>query len=168
MNLQNEVDELITLLDLDARHLRKSLAQLNELRALLIKRDDTAMAKLLECIQDESNSYKDHESLRQSLRKELAQTLGCTTDQLTLSRLESMLPAAMRAQLNYRRTELESLIAQLRREYVSTSLLLSEFARLNTLVLNGILSLGGPDTTTYDSTGAAKRQTDTAFVNLHL
>jgi flagellar biosynthesis/type III secretory pathway chaperone len=167
-DLHNEVDELLILLDLDVQHITKSLSQLNELRSLLIKRDDAALGRLLEHMQAESNSYKDHELRRQSLRKKLAQDLGCTAEQTTLSALEAVLPNEKRTQVNEKRTQLKSLIGELKKEYLRTMLLLSEFARLNNRILNGILRLGDRDALTYSSNGLTSRQTDTTFVSFHL
>ena len=47
----DKVDELLAVLDKDIEHIQRSLSRLNELRRLVIKRDDTALGKLLESIQ---------------------------------------------------------------------------------------------------------------------
>ena len=140
----DKVDELLAVLDKDIEHIQRSLSRLNELRRLVIKRDDTALGKLLESIQAESDSYRSHELKRQSARKELAIAFGCSLKQMTLSRLEGVLSG----------------------EHLGTALLLSECARFNNVLLKTILDLGKTETVHYNCNGATSRQTETAFVNL--
>jgi len=135
--IEDKVDELLACLDTDARHIQESLSYLNELRSLVIKRDDAALGKLLEGIRAESDRYGDHESQRQSIRRELA-----------------------------RQTKLRELIKELKKEYSSTTLLLAECARLNSLLLRTVLDLGRTGAVYYNSSGTTKRQVDTAFMNL--
>jgi hypothetical protein len=166
IEIEDKVDELLAFLDEDSRHIQESLLKLNELRSLVIKRDNTALGKLLESIQTESDSYRSHELKRQSIRKDLANSLGCNLEQMTLSRLEANLPKEKKDQVTLRKTKLKSLINELKKEHLSTTLLLSECARFNNMLLKSIFDLGKTDVVYYDSNGATKRQTDTAFVNL--
>ena len=55
---------------------------------LVVRRDDVSLHKLLESIKTESNSCKENELKRRSLREELAIASDCSLDQMTLSRLE--------------------------------------------------------------------------------
>ena len=164
--IEDKVDELLDCLDKDSRHIEQSLSQLNELRRLVIKRDESALGRLLENIQAESESYKSQELKRQSIRKELAHALGCKFEQMTLSTLETSLPEAKKAQVTQRKAKLKSLIEELKKEHLSTALLLSECARFNNLLLKSILDLNKIEVVYYNSNGTARRQIDTAFVNL--
>ena len=164
--IEDKVDELLACLDKDCQHIQESLSQLNKLRSLVIKRDDAGLGKLLKIIQAESDTYRSHESNRQTIRKELANALGCNTEQVTLSALEASLPKVKISQVTKRKATLMSLIKELKQEYLSTSLLLSECARFNNLLLKSIFDLGKTGTVYYNSNGATKRQTDMAFVNL--
>lgn len=166
IEIEDKVDELLVVLDKDSRHIQESLLKLNELRSLVIKRDDAALGKLLESIQTESDSYRSQELKRQSIRQDLANALGCNLEQMTLSALEASLPKEKRAQVTRRKEELESLIKELNKEHLSTALLLSECTRFNNLLLKSIFGLGKNDVVYYNSNGATKRQTDMAFVNL--
>ena len=69
--IENKVDKLLTCLDKDSQHIQESLSQLNKLRSYVIKRDDSGLSKLLKVIQAEMDSYRNHESKRQTIRKEL-------------------------------------------------------------------------------------------------
>ena len=166
IGIENKVDELLACLDTDVRHIQEKLSQLNELRSLVVKRDDAALGKLLESIQVKSDSYKSNESNRQAIRKELANILGHGLEQMTLSALEASLPDAKREQVNRMKTKLKSLTEELKKEHLSTTLLLSECARFNSLLLRSVFDLGQTGAVYYNSNGAARRQVDTAFVNL--
>ena len=164
--IENKVDELLACLNTDVRHMQESLSHLNELRSLVIKRDDAAMGKLLESIRAKSDRYGDHESNRQSIRRELAGMIGCDFKQMTLSALASCLPESRRGQVVEMRTKLRELIKELKKEHSSTALLLSECARLNSLLLRTVFDLGRTGAVYYNSSGTTKRQVDTAFMNL--
>jgi len=166
VEIEDKVDELLAVLDKDIEHLQESLLRLTELRSLVIKRDDAALGRLLERIQAESNSYRSNESQRQSIRKELAIGFGCDLEQMTLSKLEASLTEERKAQIANKKTKLSSLTKELKNEHLSTALLLSDCARFNSLLLKSIFDLGKTGTVVYDSQGSAKRQADSAFVNL--
>ena len=162
----DKVDELLVILDKDTQHIEESLSRLNELRSLVIKRNDADLGRLLERIQSESDSYRSQELKRQSIRKELAAALDCKLKQMTLTRLEEVLPEEKKAQITERKDKLRLLTEELKKEYLSTTMLLSDCARFNSLLLKSIFDLGKTGMVYYNSNGAAKRQTDAAFVNL--
>jgi len=164
--IEDKVDEMLACLDKDIRHMQENLLQLNELRRLVIKRDDAALGKLLESIQTRPGHYKRHELNRQSIRKELANILGCDLEQVTLSAIEATLPKSKKDRVIRMKAKLKSLIGELRKEHLSTALLLSECARFNNLLLKSIFELGSTGAVYYNSNGATRRQVDTAFVNL--
>ena len=166
IEIEDKVDELLAALDKDSRHIQENLLKLNELRSLVVKRDDAALSRLLESIQADSDSYRSHELKRQSIQKDLADALGCNLEQMTLSALEASLPEEKKAQVTRMKAKLKSLITELRKEYLSTTLLLSECTRFNNLLLKSIFDLGKSDVVYYNSNGATNRQNDTAFVNL--
>lgn len=165
---EEKVDELLVCLEQDAQHVQESLSQLNELRRLVIKRDDVALGKLLENIHAGSNRYRTQESQRQSIRKDLAAVLGCDVGQLTLSVLEKSLSGAKTDQVSQMKTRLKSLIQELRKEYLSTVLLLSECSRLNDMLLRSIFDFGGTGDLYYNASGVTRRQTGVTFMNLQL
>jgi len=164
--IEDKVDQLLACLDKDSRHIEQNLSQLNELRRLVIKRDEPALGKLLESIRVESDRYRSNESERQTIRRELGDMLGCDLRQMTLSALQARLPKAKRAQVAKMKARLRSLIDEFKKEHLSTALLLSDCARFNNLLLKSIFEIGNTGTVYYNSNGTAKRQTDAAFVNL--
>jgi hypothetical protein len=166
IEIEEKVDELLACLDTDVKHMRESLANLNELRSLVIKRDDAALGKLLESIQAGANPYGDNESNRQAIRQDLANILGCDIGQMTLTTLASCLSEAKREQITEMQTKLRALTGELKKEHFSTAMLLSECSRFNNLLLRSVFDLGQTGAVYYNSNGATKRQVDTAFMNL--
>jgi hypothetical protein len=168
ISVEDKVNELLGVLDKDIRHIQQSLSLLDELRSLVIKRGDAALSKMLDRIRNESDGYRNNELKRQSIRQELASALGCSPEQITLSTLEAKLSNAKREEVARKKAELISLIKKLKREHLSTALLLSECARINRTLLKDVFKLGNTGTVYYGSKGATKRQSDMAFVNLQL
>lgn len=164
--IEDSVDELLIVLERDIQHIEKSLLRLNELRSLVIKHDDASLDELLGIIRAESDSYKSNELKRQEIRKDLAVSLDCDMKQMTLSRLEAELTGEKKVQIAEIKSTLSSLAGQLKKEYMSTTMLLSDCSRFNSLLLNSIFELGRPAAITYCSDGSKKRRTDPAFLNL--
>ena len=100
------------------------------------------------------------------IRKELANALGWKTEEMTLSALEANLPKGKKTQITKIKTKLMSLVIELKKEYLSTTLLLYECARFNNQLFKSIFDLGKTGAVYYNSNGATKRQTEMAFVNL--
>lgn len=167
VKVEKKIDELLVVLDEDIAHVQQSMSRLNELRSLVVKRDDTSLGNLLGTIRNESDDYISNENKRQSIRKTLASILGCEIEKVTLSKIEACVPPGKRSEVTRRKTELESLTRELKKEYLSTAILLSECVRFNSKLLNGIFDLGRGGTITYNSDGSAKRQGQSAFVSLH-
>lgn len=164
--IEAKVDELLAVLDTDIQHIQDNLSQLNELRSLIIRRDDTALAKLLRSIRAEADSYAANESKRWSVRRELAGAFGCNIQEMTLSRLEATLPEQKKVQVSDRKASLQALIRQLKTEHSSTAMLLSECARFNRLLLRTIFDVGKTGTVMYNPDGGRRQQIDTTLVNL--
>ncbi|MHC4114594.1 MAG: hypothetical protein ACYSSL_04650 [Planctomycetota bacterium] len=164
--IEDKVDQLLIVLDKDIQHIVENLSRLNDLRGLVVKRDDVSLYKLLESIKSESNSYKENELKRQSLREELAIASNCSLKQMTLSRLEAELSGEKKAEVAERKTKLQTLAEKLKKELLSTTMLLSDCARFNSMLLKSVFEFGQAGTITYSPKGSAERQTNSAFVNL--
>ena len=166
--VSNRIDELLAILDKDIQHIQESLSWLNELRSLVIKRNDTALSQLMQTIRTEADSYSATESKRQLIRKALADIFGCSVKKVTLSMLQNVLPEEQKAQVEDRKTKLRTLIKELRKEHLSTAMLLSDCAKFNNQLLKALFELGDKGTTFYQPDGATKRRNDTTFVNMRL
>ncbi len=166
VEIEDKIGELLVVLDKDIQHIQESLLRLNELRSLLIKHNETDLGKLLESIQTESDSYRSHELKRESIRKELADALDCNLKQMTLSRLETVLPEEKKAQVTTKKLKLRALTKELKKEHLSTAMLLSNCARFNRQLLQSVFDLGEMEIVYYNSRGSTKQGVTEAFVNL--
>jgi len=166
--LENKLDELLAHLECEAEYLQNCLVYLDELKKLVIKRDEPALRELLEIIQVELAGHKIHEQNRQLARRKLAEALGCSKTEITLTALQKLLPQDKCTRLVDIRTKLKSLIERLKAEYASTAMLVAECSRFNSFVLKSIFTQGKTGATFYNATGTANRQSESAFVNLKL
>ena len=166
VEIVEKIDRLLAVLDNDIRHMEETLSRLNELRALVIKRDDVSLRKLLENIQAEANNYRDNELKRRMLREELAVAFGCGIEQMTLSRLEAELSGEKKDEVARRKIKVQILAGRLKKEHLNTALLLSDCARFSRTLLKNIFELGSSGVMTYSPRGYAEHGTNRAFVNL--
>lgn len=166
IEIEDKINELVVCLDKDIEHIQKNLSNLDRLRALVIKRDDAALSRLLENIQAESENYKKHELYRQSIRKELAEFFDCAVGEMTLSKLALSITEAERVRIIQRKEKLRALVEKLRIEYASTARLLTECARFNNMLLKSIFDIGNADMVYYGANGMTKTQSESAFVNM--
>lgn len=166
VEIEDKVAQLLVVLDKDIQHIMENLSRLNELRGLIVKRDDVSLYRLLESIKSESNLYKENELKRKLLRKELAIASNCSLEQMTLSRLEAGLSGEKRAEIAGRKTKLQTIAEKFKKEYLSTTMLLSDCARFNSVLLKSVLEFGRSGAVTYSPKGLAKQQGSLAFVNL--
>jgi hypothetical protein len=166
IEIEDNVDQLLAVLDKDIRNIEDNLSTLNEMKGLVIKRDENSLRTLLERIQSESNTYKENELNRRRLREKLASALDCSFAQMTLSRLETVLSGEKKTEITQRKTKLQTLAGKFRKEHSGTAMFLSDCARFNSALLRGVLEIGQTGTVTYSSRGFAERQTSSAFMNL--
>ena len=159
--IERQIDEMLDCLDIDIEHIRKNLAHLNEMRGLVIKRDDEALQKLLDCIQAESESYKEFESNRQMIRKRLADSFDCAVSKINLTMLEKNLPETKSVLVRAKKAQLKSLVEDFKKEYASTIILVSECARFNKMLLRSIFSPGKTGSVYYNANGTIGRPKET-------
>ena len=166
--VETKVERLLAALDGDVRHLETTLAQLDALRGLLIKRDDAALDQLLAEIRGRTEAYAANEQTRQMLRVDLAAALGCDAHRLTLSKLQSMLPEPQRVAVASRQKKLRSLIADLKREYMLTAALVSDCVRFNRTLMRTFFGPGSQAGVLYSPSGQTRQQTNTTLMSLQL
>ncbi len=165
---QDNIDRLLDVLDTDIENIRQNLSALNQLRSSVIKRDNDSLAQLLKKIQADDGGYKNNESKRKSIRKALADSLGCPAEKITLTTLEQTLPEEKKSLIAEKKEKLTELLKQLKNEYHATAVLLSECARFNRILLKTLLNNKNAETVTYDAEGSARRYFDSAFLNMKL
>lgn len=144
--LQAAMDEEIGLLE----HKRSLLEQLS---AAMIQRDEGAIEKLLEQFDRAGQSQSTADARLAAVREGLAEALGLDAEaKVRLSDLLRRLPPRVAATLDVRRRQVQRLVERLREQHAQTALLLMESARLNRLLLRGLLT-GGGGLTTYSPGG---------------
>ena len=166
--LQEKVNELLAVLQKDLEHIERSIGELDELRALVIKRDDSGLSKLLEQIRSRSQEYEANQKLREELRRQIAEILDWPVGEVRLGRLLQEVSAEQKVKVKQIRERLSSVISRLQREHTSTVMLLSDLSRFNSILLNTILQTGQMCGVTYDARGDTSRSGDVAFMNLQL
>jgi hypothetical protein len=165
--LDVKMEALLAVLDGDIVHVQTVLKQLDQLRCLLIRRDNAGLEKLLVDLASEAETHAAHEQERQELRQELAVELQCRPEQLTLSSLLCMLPDAHRPDVAERQKTLRLLIGRLRREHVLTTMLLADCARFNQSLLRVFFGQNARGAFCYDASGAAVRRPDAKLMSIH-
>lgn len=126
IEIENKVTQFLDVLKRDIQRSEDALLTLDQLRSSVIKRDDLALSKILARIKAQSNNNKDIDIKRQLLRRDLANALNCSCDQVTLTRLETELPGEIKTQVSSVKANLMMVTEKLRTEYFSTAMLLSE------------------------------------------
>ncbi len=158
LEIENMVDEMLECLDLDIEHIKKNLLRLNEMRSLIIKRDDTALQALLDDIHLESESYKENESKRQMIRKKIADSLCSSTEKVTLSMIENMFSEPKRSYVKRKKAQLKTLVEEFKKEYANTIILVSECARFNKMLIKSIFNPAKTNPMYYSAKGIVKEQ----------
>jgi hypothetical protein len=168
MEIIGSVEDLVNVLKRDISHIEYASSKLNELRVFVIKRDEKALGQLLEDIRTEAKDYQANEQRRGLIRKELAEMFGCKPNELTLSFLKNRVTGAARAAISDNQEKLKMLVRHLQVEYASTVKLLSDCARINSALLRIVFDRNRTGLVCYDSAGVTTRESDAAFMNMHL
>ena len=165
-SIEDTVDRLLAVLDEDIRHVGASLAQLDQLRSLLIKRDDKALERLLRDLQAQARTRTANEQRRQHLRGALAAALGCNIEDLTLSKLQAELAGSQVEALADRQRQLKALVVDLKREHRLTTMLLSDCSRFNRSLMRLFFGSNAVGSTTYSASGRAQSQNSVGLMNM--
>ena len=167
IEIESLVSDLLKVLDTDIEHMHQVTNVLIEMRDLVINRQEKDLGLLLEDIKVGADRYTGNEAKRQLIRNELAALMGCTQQELTLSRLEIICHGQQKVELSEKKSRLQTLANQLKKEHVCTTLLLSDCVRFNRMLLKGIFENGKCGTTIYNSKGSTSKQTNGSFMNIN-
>ena len=166
--LSRNVEDMLDVLERDIVHIEQTLSYLNEIRGLVIKRDEQRLGRLLEEIRTEVQEYSANEHRRRMAREQLAGLFGCKPGELTLSVLRTRIDEPAKTAIAERQDRLRALTQLLQREYISTAALLSDCARINSRLLKIVFERSRAGAVCYDSQGAAARESDAAFMSMRL
>jgi hypothetical protein len=166
IEIENKVSQFLDVIEKEIQRSRHVLLRLEQLRSLVIKRDDDGLGRILSEIKAESGSYKDNEIKRQLLRRDLASFFGCRMDQMTLTKLQENLSGEIKDQVTELKENMQIVTQKLRKEHLSTAMLLAECARFNRMLLKNIFEFSQRGTVTYSPNGQTQRQGSSAFMNI--
>ncbi|MCK4887366.1 MAG: hypothetical protein KAS96_08255 [Planctomycetes bacterium] len=168
VDIEDKISELMMVLDIDIAHLQESLLRLNDLRMLVVKRDNDKLGKLLMTIEASTNSHKENEQRRQRICQYLAEAAGTGSKYATLADIEQMIDGPMKLEFNRRRLKLKVLASEVKNDYLSASMLLADCARVNRMLLDGIFGGGKGREISYSANGSAKRENNINFMSMEL
>ncbi len=164
--LEQKAQALLQVLDNDMAYIERNLKTLDQLRQLVIKRDEQGLRTLLETIRHQNIGYHQNEQRREQLRAELAQLAQCLPSDMTLSHLETYLGQSTRQQIQTKKKQLRLLTRQLHADYKNTAVLLNDCARLNRALLKAMFKAQPGQGMTYRFNGALKRNASVNMLNL--
>ena len=168
VEIENKILELLTVLDIDIAHIQQSLLRLNDLREMVVKRDNDMLSKLLGSTEASTDSYKENEIRRSVLCQQIAAGFDLDAKNVTLPDIEEIIDEPLKSKLNHKRLKLKSLVEALKGDHLSAAMLISDCARVNRMLLDGIFPGGKGREVSYSSTGAAQRENDINFMNMKL
>ncbi len=168
MVLSQNVEYMLHVLERDIVHIEQTLSYLNDLRGLVIKRDEQNLGRLLEEIRNEAQEYSANEHHRRMIREQLARLFGCKTGELTLSVLRTRIDEPAKSAIAERQDRLRALTQRLQREYMTTAALLSDCARINSRLLKIVFDRSRTGPVCYDSQGTTARESDATFMSMRL
>lgn len=133
-----QVHSLEGLLDEEAALLVLRHSQLGSLCAAIVERDESAVERILNQIEQAQQLQTIGDQKVAALRDELAGRLGMDSRTLRLSALIEQLPPHCQAGMLTKRRRVLDLAERFRVQHMRTVMLLTECARINRLLLEGL------------------------------
>jgi len=165
--LELRVQELLDFLDQSVDSVRDMLSMLNAFRAALIRRDDSALRQIQECLPAIAIQRQQTDCRLERLISEFAHLLQRPVSQVNLTRIGSFLPPSQRSQVQEKQRALQTLVNRLHIEHRGTELLLRECERLNRLLLDGMIGKRN-QTLTYTPHGQSRREMHRSIVSMRM
>ena len=159
-----QVDALDALMGEEEALLDLRRGQLASLAAAIIDRDDDAVERLLEQVEQAQRLQAATDKQLDDLRADLAKRLACDRRQVRLSALIERLPDERRDALAARRERIIHLAERLQWEHVRTVKLLRECARINRMLLESLCPQSRA-LTTYSAAGCDAWRPGTGLVD---
>jgi hypothetical protein len=161
----DQVRGLEGLLDEEAALLVLRHSQLGSLCAAIIERDESAVERILDQIEQAQQLQTIGDQKVAALRTELAGRLGVDAGALRLSGLIDLLPPRCQAGLRAKRTRVLELAERFGVQHMRTVMLLSECARINRMLLEGLFPRCQA-VTTYGAGGRANWRAEAGLVDM--
>lgn len=168
VDIENKINELMIVLDIDIAHLQESLLRLNDLRMLVVKRDNDKLGELLMTIEASTNSHKENEQRRQQICQYIADVAGIQSKYATLADIEEMVDGPTKLEFSRKRAKLKVLASEIKNDHQSASMLLTDCARINRMLLDNVFGGGKSREISYSANGSAKRENNINFMSVKL
>lgn len=165
--LREMAPELLSLLEEEIELLRVRTRQFDELYDAILHRRDERMESLLEAMTDAQHRQVDLDGKLQTLRTIFARALGVEENTIRLSRLIDWLDGTHATDLRNQREQIILLAERLKKKHLTTAVLLSESARINRMLLEGLLPKAD-SVTTYGTGGTKPWQMNSGLVDAEM
>ncbi len=159
--------ELLVLLDEEIKLLHLRIQQFDDLYESILHRNDSRMEELLAEMVCAQQSQAQLDTKLQAGRTMIARSLGCEVQSMKLTMLVDRLDEKKSVELEYKRQQIILLAEQLKRKHLDTAVLLSESARINRMLLEGLLPSSGT-VTTYNTCGSSGWRDSTGLVDAEI
>ena len=133
-----QMERLTSLLGQEEALLSLRRSQLDSLCAAIVDRDDDAVERLLEQVEQAQQLHANTDEKLNALRRELAEQLACPIERVRVSALIDELDSPEREALARQRDRIVELAEALQLQHLRTVMLLSECARINRLLLESL------------------------------
>ena len=134
-NMDSQIGELQDVLDEEIVLLERKCSQLAGLFKAMVDRDQETTETVLEQMEQSQEAQVSVDLRLGTIRRTLADALGCEARELKLSELVAVLPPGWAKATDDRRRRIVDLTVKLRREHLQTAMLLNECIRINRTLL---------------------------------
>lgn len=159
-------DELHHILQEEIRLLHERIAQFDELYDAILHRNNDRMETLLEEMTATQQAQAKVDTSLDALRNLFARSLGCSPAEIRLSELADHVhdPQAVL----HKREQIILLSESLKKKHLRTAVLLTECARINRSLLDGLLPAEEQGLSTYGHGGANPWRSNSGLLNAEL
>lgn len=160
-------EQLLEALDSELELLAAKRAEMEQLLAALVSRDNAALERLLPRMEQTQQEQSQADREVERISSDLAAQVGCPLERPRLSQLAPYLPSDLARVLEDRRRALTDELGLLRRRHMEMSMLLHECQKINRLLLECILREStGPRT--YSAKGNLRHRDDGGVMSAEL
>jgi hypothetical protein len=145
-------EQLLEALDRELELLAAKRAEMEQLLAALVNRDNATLEKLLPRMEQTQQEQSGADREVERISSDLAAEVGCPVKRPRLSQLAPYLPSDLARVLEDRRQALTGQLGLLRRKHMEMSMLLHECQKINRLLLETLLR-GSFGPRTYSAKG---------------
>lgn len=160
-------DDLIVFLDDQIADIEQTLHRLDRLRAAVVRRDEGALEELMEEVRVAGQRKTQNDWRMRQLQIKLSSVLGCSPDEVNITRLCDQLTGQDRSIVQKKQSMLQQLTRKLSNERQGTELLLRECARFTRLLLSSMVGTHN-QTRTYTAQGQEQWNVHCGLMNIKM